>query len=157
MDRTRTCQVDLTWTSTSDTSGYVAYDRDAIVSTIGRPAILGSAGPDGWGDKERWSPEEMFVASIAQCHMYAYLQAACWSGVVVTAYHDEPTATVVEPEGGAGRFGEIVLRPVVRVAHPSMVDAAASLHDRARGDSLLARSLNVTVRHAPVTEAAAHP
>ena len=55
------------------TSSYTAYERDFIASALNKPNILGSADPAFRGDKTRWNPEDMLLASISACHKLWYL------------------------------------------------------------------------------------
>ncbi len=149
MGRVHTYRVDLDWTSPAGTTGFVGYDRDHIVSARGREMILGSSDPAFRGSRDRWNPEQLLVASIAQCHMLWYLHLACWSGVVVTAYHDVPMGTMRENDDGSGQFEQVVLRPTVTVTHESMVDAALAAHWRVSEMCFITRSLNFPVHHEP--------
>jgi organic hydroperoxide reductase OsmC/OhrA len=60
--------VSLTWTGNlgSGTSGYRDYSRDYEISAEGKPVIHGSADPAFRGDRSRWNPEELLVASLSQ-------------------------------------------------------------------------------------------
>ena len=131
------------------TSGYRDYGRQLVVRAEGKaPEILASADRAFHGDAERWNPEDMLVAALAQCHMLSYLHMAVRAGVVVTAYTDEATGTMVQ-EGLGGRFTEVVLRPVVTVAEESMVEAARAAHAEAYEHCFIANSVNFPVRHEP--------
>ena len=47
--------------------------------------IAGSADPAFRGDRTRYNPEDLLVASLAACHMLWYLHLAADAGVVVVA------------------------------------------------------------------------
>ena len=131
------------------TSGYRDYGRQLVVRAEGKAhEILASADRAFHGDAERWNPEDMLVAALAQCHMLSYLHMAVRAGVVVTAYTDEATGTMVQ-EGLGGRFTEVVLRPAVTVAEESMVEAARAAHAEAYEHCFIANSVNFPVRHEP--------
>ena len=131
------------------TSGYRDYGRQLVVRAEGKAhEILASADRAFHGDAERWNPEDMLVAALAQCHMLSYLHMAVRAGVVVTAYTDEATGAMVQ-EGLGGRFTEVVLRPVVTVAEESMVEAARAAHAEAYEHCFIANSVNFPVRHEP--------
>jgi len=149
-------RVRLVWTGNTGTgtSSYRAYRRDHEVSAEGPPVIPGSSDPAFRGDPARWNPEQLLLASLAQCHMLWYLHLAATAGVTVLAYRDEPTGTMVEEATGAGRFREAVLHPQVTVADPAQVELAESLHDRVGEFCFIARSVNFPVHHRPTTEAA---
>ncbi|WP_240675080.1 OsmC family protein [Cellulomonas endophytica] len=111
----------LRWTGArgTGTSGYRAYGRDHEVHGGDRPVVLGSSDPAFRGDADRWSPEDLLVASLAQCHMLWFLHLAAEAGVVVTAYTDAPEGRMVEEPSGAGRFVGVELRPAVTVREPA--------------------------------------
>ena len=73
------------------TSSYRAYSRDYRISAGDKPPIEGSSDPAFRGDARRWNPEELLVASLSTCHQLWYLHLCAEAGIVVTAYHDEPS------------------------------------------------------------------
>ena len=139
-----------TWTGNrgTGTSGYRDYDRAVSVEVAGKPLLLGSADKPFRGDPERWNPEDLLVTALSQCHMLSYLHMAVRAGVVVTAYTDTATGTMVQ-EGVGGRFTEVVLHPVVTVTDESMVDAARAAHAEAYAACFIANSVNFPVKHEP--------
>jgi organic hydroperoxide reductase OsmC/OhrA len=144
------------WTGNtgSGTSDYRGYRRDHEIHGDGKPAILGSSDPAFRGDAARWNPEELLVVSLAQCHMLWYLHLCAVAGVVVTDYSDTPSGTMtMDAAGGGGQFTDVVLRPAVTVADPSMADQARALHDEINAVCFIARSVNFPVRHEPTVRA----
>jgi organic hydroperoxide reductase OsmC/OhrA len=139
------------------TTGYRDYDRTHIVESDGRPALPGSADPAFRGDRDRWSPEHLLVASLSQCHMLWYLHLCALAGVVVMGYVDRASGAMQEERDGAGQFTEVVLRPHVEVAQPAMAAAAVALHADAHAKCFIARSVNFPVRHEPTISAANDP
>lgn len=150
--KTHQYELSVTWTGNtgSGTSSYRAYERAHEVRVDGKPPIEGSADPGFRGDPARWNPEELLVASLAQCHMLWYLHLCAVEKIVVTAYVDSPLGTMVETPGGGGRFEEVVLRPRVTLADPGQAGRAAELHHRAHELCFIANSVNFPVRHEPV-------
>ncbi|KAA9111103.1 OsmC family protein [Microbacterium rhizomatis] len=136
------------------TSGYRDYDRAVTISIEGKPPLEASADKPFRGDAGRWNPEDLLLAALSECHLLSYLHACVQTGVVVVGYEDDASATMVEDGRGGGAFREVVLRPVVTVADPSMVDAAAAAHAQAREWCFIANSVNFPVRHEPVTRVA---
>jgi len=144
-------RIGIEWTGNrgSGTSGYRDYGRQLVVRAEGKAhAIDASADRTFHGDAERWNPEEMLVAALAQCHMLSYLHTAVRAGVIVTAYTDDAEGTMTQ-EGMGGRFTEVVLRPVVTVAEASMADRAREAHAEAYENCFIASSVNFPVRHEP--------
>lgn len=130
------------------TSGYRDYGRQVLVSAAGKADILASADVPFRGDAERWNPEELLVAALAQCHMLSYLHSAVNHGVVVTDYRDEPIG-VMDQVGQGGRFTSVLLRPVVTVSEQSMAQLAASIHAEASANCFIAASVSFPVTHEP--------
>jgi len=158
MGVTHRYEMTVRWTGDtgSGTSGYRAYRRDHEIHGDGKPVIAGSSDPAFRGDGGRWNPEELLVVALSQCHMLWYLHLCAVGGVVVTGYTDTPVGTMTMDEtGGGGQFTDVVLRPEVTVAEPSMADKALALHDDIDAICFIARSVNFPVRHEPTVHAAA--
>lgn len=133
------------------TSSYRSYSRDHDVLIPGLPPLKGSADPTFHGDRERYNPEQLLLAALAQCHMLSYLHVAVKHGVVVTDYRDEATGMMRLNRDGSGQFERVVLNPRVTVADSGQADLAASLHHEANQVCFIARSVNFPVEHRPVT------
>jgi organic hydroperoxide reductase OsmC/OhrA len=117
----------------------------------GLPVIKGSADPTFHGDRERYNPEQLLLAALAQCHMLSYLHVAVKHGVVVTDYRDDASGLLRLNRDGSGQFESVTLRPKVTVADESQADLAARLHHEANQVCFIARSVNFPVEHAPET------
>ncbi|HEV7907258.1 MAG TPA: OsmC family protein [Pseudonocardiaceae bacterium] len=152
-DRRHCCEVDLVWTGNTGngTSNYRDFERSHEVSVAGKPTILGSADPAFRGDRTRYNPEELLVASLSECHMLWYLHLASVNGVVVIDYRDHALGTMTEHPDGSGRFTDVVLNPRVTVADPATEDTAQALHEKAHAMCFIAASVNFPVRHEPLT------
>ncbi|GAA3518650.1 organic hydroperoxide reductase OsmC/OhrA [Streptosporangium album] len=153
MSKTHHYEASVTWTGNTGTgtSSYRSYERAHLIEAGGKQPIEGSSDPAFRGDPARWNPEELLVASAAQCHMLSFLSLCAVEKVVVTAYSDSPTGTMVETPDGGGRFEEVVLHPRVTLADPGQAGLLPGLHERAHQLCFIANSLNFPVRHAPVT------
>lgn len=150
--------VTATWTGDlgTGTSGYRDYRRDVTLHVDGKPELLASSDTPFRGDPGRWNPEDLLLAALSECHLLSYLHACVTAGVVVTAYRDDATGTMRENGTGGGAFAEVVLRPQVTVADPSMIEAAERAHHQAHEWCFIANSVNFPVRHeATVTSARA--
>ncbi|MFA5607571.1 MAG: OsmC family protein [Leucobacter sp.] len=132
----------------SGTSGFRSYGRELTITGEEKPDIAGSAAKVFHGDRDRWNPEELLIAALAQCHMLSYLHMAVRAGVVVTSYRDHAIGTL-EQSGLGGRFTDVVLRPRVTVADPSMIVDAIAAHTEAAEHCFIANSVAFPVRHEP--------
>lgn len=142
----------IEWTGNrgEGTASYRAYGRDHRILADGKNhAIDGSSDRTFHGDAERWNPEEMVIAALAQCHMLSYLHVAATNGLVVVDYSDDATGTL-ESIGDGGRLTEATLRPIVTLAaHHTAEDAdrAGALHERASELCFIANSVSFPVHH----------
>jgi organic hydroperoxide reductase OsmC/OhrA len=150
-------ETDLRWTGNlgSGTSGYREYSRDHEICAAGKTAVIGgSSDPFFRGDPARYSPEELFVASLSACHMLWILHLCADAGIVVTSYSDRAAGTMIEEAGGSGRFSEVVLRPHMTITDRAAIAEAMALHSRAHQLCFIANSVRCPVRHEPVVTAA---
>ncbi len=151
--------VDLTWTGAGDqgTSTYTSYGRNHELTSGDKLPLPGTSDPAFRGDPARWSPEDLMVGALAQCHMLWFLHLAAKTGVVVVGYDDAATGTMRIESAGHGQFTEVVLRPRVVARNHVLADGRpvddallGDLHHRASEHCFIARSVNFTVRHEPV-------
>jgi organic hydroperoxide reductase OsmC/OhrA len=156
LSHTHTYDVAVSWTGNrgTGTSGYRDYGRDHDVSAPGRVVIEASSDRVFHGDPGRWNPELELIAALSQCHMLAYLHECADAGVVVTAYSDDASGTMLTERDGSGHFTEALLRPRVTVAAPEMVARATELHEDASAKCFIANSVNFPVRHEPTISVA---
>ena len=145
--KTHTYRTEVVWTGDRGvgTRGYRDYGRDHQVRAEGKPSIPGSADPAFRGDKARWNPEELLVASVSTCHQLWYLHLCADAGIVVTAYADQASGEMIETEDGGGRFASVTLRPRARLAAGADLAAAEALHGRAHQLCFIANSVNFPV------------
>jgi organic hydroperoxide reductase OsmC/OhrA len=139
----------LAWTASAGaTTSYIAYSRDHVVRSAGRPDLLMSSDPAFRGDAARHNPEELLAASLSSCHMLWYLHLCAVAGIVVTEYADEAEGVMVEDASG-GRFERVRLHPRVTIAAGDAAKAAALHHDAHRL-CYIANSVNFPVDCEPV-------
>ena len=151
MARQHNYHISVTWTGNNGTgtSDYNAYDRSHIISAGNKIDIPGSSDPLFRGDKNKYNPEELLVASLSSCHMLWYLHMCAEAGVIVVDYIDNASGIMIEIANGGGRFKEVTLNPVVTVTENSMIEKANELHKRANERCFIANSVNFPVLHNP--------
>ncbi|WP_186626947.1 OsmC family protein [Rhodococcus sp. BP22] len=141
--------VHLVWTGNtgSGTSSLRSYSRDHQVDAKGLAQIAASADPAFLGDPTRWNPEQLYLTSIAQCHMLWYLGLAARSAITVVAYDDHPTGIMVEESSGAGEFESVTLHPTVTIDSRSDPRRAKTLHEEVADYCFIARSVKTPILH----------
>ncbi|MFF7108454.1 OsmC family protein [Pseudomonas sichuanensis] len=143
----------VNWTGNAGqgTTSYTAYQRDFSIEAQGKPALPGSADPAFRGDRSRWNPEDLLLASVSACHKLWYLHLCAVNNVNVLAYVDKPEGRMVEGDGELkGHFTAIVLRPQVLVSNDSDAQVALRLHEDAHHECFIANSVNFPVHCEPV-------
>lgn len=141
----------VTWTGNpgEGTRSYHVYSRAHQIAIPGKPDIEGSADPVFRGDPEKHNPEELFLSSIAACHMLWYLHLCADNGITVVAYSDEGIGVMLEEKDGKGRFQSVTLNPVVTILNRENRDKALSLHKKANEMCFIANSCNFPIIHQP--------
>jgi organic hydroperoxide reductase OsmC/OhrA len=144
----------LIWTGNrgTGTSSYREYGRDYEIAAPDKSAVIAaSSTPVFRGDKAKYNPEELLIASLAGCHMLWFLHLCADAGIVVTAYNDDPEGTMQLHADGSGQFSEVTLRPRVEYAEPPAQEQIEALHRRAHELCFIARSVNFPVRCEPAS------
>jgi organic hydroperoxide reductase OsmC/OhrA len=80
------------------------YERSHTISVDNKPTLLASSDPAFRGDKNKYNPEELLVASLSSCHMLWYLHLCAEAGVVVLEYEDNATGTLMEDKANWRSF-----------------------------------------------------
>lgn len=151
MSRQHKYELTIKWTGNKGqgTTDYRSYDRNHTISVNNKPDIACSSDPLFRGDRTKYNPEELLVASLSGCHMLWYLQLCAEAGVIVTEYVDNATGIMIETSSGGGHFTEVTLNPIVIVIQASMVAKADELHTNAHELCFIANSMNFPVLHIP--------
>ncbi|MGG6229376.1 OsmC family protein [Tenacibaculum sp. SDUM215027] len=142
----------IEWTGNKGkgTSNYKDFERSHIISIDNKPNILCSSDPEFRGDKTKYNPEELLLASLSSCHMLWYLHLCSESNIIVTKYIDRATGIMITKPNGSGHFSEVSLSPTVVVSEDSMIEKAIELHKKANECCFIANSVNFKVLHNPI-------
>lgn len=152
MNKQHQYTLSILWTGNrgSGTSSYKSYERSHTITATEKKDIFASSDPSFRGDKIKYNPEELLVASIASCHMLWYLHLCAEAGVIVTNYTDKAAGIMQETANGSGYFTQVTLYPEVTVKDASMIEKANSLHAKANEFCFIANSVKFPIHHNPV-------
>lgn len=141
-------ELELEWTGNKGqgTTSYRQYSRDHQIYVEGKSLLRGSADPNFLGNPDYYNPEELFLASIASCHMLWFLHLCAENGVIVSAYTDNPKGIMEEQGMDGGKFREVLLLPSVTVTDVSMLEKTKRLHEQAHSKCFIANSCNFPIR-----------
>jgi organic hydroperoxide reductase OsmC/OhrA len=142
----------ITWTGNTGqgTKNYSSYSRDHNIHIDKKSKeILASSDPSFRGDATRYNPEDLFLSSLAGCHMLWYLHLCSQNGIVVESYTDSAVGIMQEDTTGSGRFSSVTLQPKVVISDASKIDLANNLHKQANTMCFIANSCNFKINHEP--------
>ena len=142
----------VTWTGNqgTGTSTYRAYSRNHEINGDGKMGLIpGSSAPAFRGDKTRYNPEELLVASLSACHMLWVLHLCAEAKITVVEYVDAASGTMALNPDGSGQLSEVVLRPKITVLEAGRDDDVRLVNEKAHQLCFIARSVNFPVRHEP--------
>ena len=145
-------QIQVKWTGNlgKGTKDYKSYSRNHEILANGKSIIPGSSDPSFRGDADRYNPEDLFVSTLASCHMLWYLHLCSVNKITVVAYQDNTIGTMLEKEDGSGAFEKVVLRPSITILEKDKEDLAISLHHEAHEKCFIANSVNFPVDCEPI-------
>ncbi|MEP6513701.1 MAG: OsmC family protein [Parafilimonas sp.] len=149
-------EINTRWTGNLGvgTKRYNLYSRNHLISVKDKPDILCSSDPSFRGDKTRYNPEELLLASLSSCHMLWYLHLSAVNNIVVIDYTDKATSAMQEDADGSGFFTEVKLHPIVIITDASMTGKAKQLHHDANKMCFIANSVKFPVKHEAVIKIA---
>ena len=132
------------------------YSRRHRLRFDGGTEVQGSSSPSvvplPMSDAAAVDPEEIFVASLAACHMLWFLSLAAQNGHVVDSYHDAAVGVMTRNADGKLWISVVTLRPEVRFGgeRRPTAEALLRLHDRAHEECFIANSVKTEVQCEPV-------
>jgi organic hydroperoxide reductase OsmC/OhrA len=115
------------------------------------PALETAAPAEFGGPGDRWSPETLLVAAVADCFVLTFRAAAEFSRLPWQRIGCEVQG-VVNREARVTRFTDFYVRVRLRVPEGANVDEAGRLLARAEQACLVARSLNAAFHFDPSVE-----
>ena len=120
-----------------------AFDGGITVAASSSPSVV----PAPWSNAGFVDPEEAYVASIASCHMLAFLYVAAKAGFAVASYRDEAIGVMTKNERGVPWVSKVTLAPVIALGGDKQPTAAelAALHHAAHDACFIANSVKTEI------------
>ena len=131
------------------------YSRRHVLRFDGGVELPGSSSPQvvrvPMSDAAAVDPEEMFVASLASCHMLWFLGIAAQRGFCVDRYVDAASGVMARDAAGRMAMTVVTLQPAVRFSGDRLPtdDEIAVMHHEAHAECFIANSVKTEVRCAP--------
>jgi organic hydroperoxide reductase OsmC/OhrA len=133
------------------------YSRRHRLRFDGGAELAGSSSPQvvplPLSDAAAVDPEELFVASLASCHMLWFLSLAAERRYTVESYRDAASGVLARNAAGRLAMTVVTLRPEVRFSGdrpPPTREELERLHHEAHAACFIANSVTTEVRCEPV-------
>ena len=139
-----TYQTDVEWTGA----------RHGVLHSPALPDIEIAAPPEFKGHDGMWTPEHLFVSSVATCFVTTFLAIAELSKLEFAEIAASAVGTLERVEGKGFLITEIVIRPRLVILDASDTDRALRILDKSEKNCLISNSINSAVRIEPEVIAA---
>jgi len=117
-----------------------APEGDVPVSSVGLPQIVTAPPVEFDGPGDRWSPETLLCAAVADCFLLSFRGVARAAKLPWTSLSCEVRGTLDRVEGKS-RFTEIVVEAALQAPEGTDRDKAAKAMERAEHLCLISNSL----------------
>jgi organic hydroperoxide reductase OsmC/OhrA len=129
-------------------SGPLTLSRDLLIEAEGKPPIPASASAQYHGDDSRYNPEELMLASLAECHALTYLALAAKTNLPLIALEVRASGTLARIDGKM-RFRQATLSPHTRIGAATELERATRLHESAHSHCFMTNSVNFPITVEP--------
>jgi peroxiredoxin-like protein len=141
----------FTWRTFSEWMG----GKAAKISAAAKPSIRITSPEEFHGEKNAWTPEDLFIGSIETCLLMTFAAIAEKRELEVDAYYSE-SAGLLEFTEGQYRFTHVVIHPTIVVADDAAIEPALKAIEDAHRRCSITNSLltkvivepEVRLRHA---------
>lgn len=118
--------------------------KRGLLSAPGKPNIEVATPPEFKGHQGKWTPEELFVASLNTCIMTTFLHYAEKEGLKFLSY-ESPGGGVLERTENGLIFSTIKITPNILVSSKDDIEKAKSLLRLSERNCLISNSLKSKV------------
>lgn len=121
----------------------IAFDGGTTIQATGAPGNV----PAQFSAESAVDPEEMFVASIASCHMLWFLDFARRAKVEIRSYEDQAEGVLEHGADGRICITRVTLRP--KVESEASAAQLETIHHQAHEACFIANSVKTEITIAP--------
>lgn len=117
----------------------IAFDGGTTIQASASPAVV----KEPFSSAVAVDPEEMFVASLASCHMLWFLDFARRAGIEVLSYKDRAEGVLARDADGRMAMTRVTLRPKVEARGD--LSKLPHVHEQAHEACFIANSVKTEV------------
>ena len=122
----------------------IAFDGGTTIQASGAPQNV----PAQFSAESAVDPEEMFVASLASCHMLWFLDFARRARIEVLSYEDHAEGVLEKDAAGRMSITRVTLRPKVELSGAAR--DLSDIHHQAHEACFIANSVKTQIAIEPV-------
>lgn len=128
-------EINLKWTE----------QKKGLLSASGLPDIEVATPPQFSGGHEGiWSPEHLFVSSVAVCIMTTFLAIAELSKLEFVSYESRATGKL-EKVDNKYMFTEVTIEPIIKIKYEKDLERAERIIHKAEANCLISNSIKSKV------------
>lgn len=113
------------------------------------PSIAVGAPPEFNGQKGRWSPEQLLVASVNSCYMLTLLAIAENSKIPLVSVISSAKGKLEKVEGAGYQLTEITMKPKIVVASAKDIERVSRIIDKAKQNCFVSNSIKSAITLEP--------
>ncbi len=123
--------------------------RAGSVGGADLPSIIVGAPPEFNGQKGRWSPEQLLVASMNSCYMLTLIAIAENSKIPLVSFVASAKGKLEKVEGAGYQLTEITVKPKIVVASAKDVERVSRIIEKAKQNCFVSNSIKSAVKLEP--------
>ncbi len=124
-------------------------ERTGSVSGAELPSISVGAPPEFSGQKGRWSPEHLLVASLNSCYMLTLLAIAENSKIPLVSFVSSAKGKLEKVAGGGYRVTEMTIKPKIVVASAKDSERVSRIIEKAKHNCFVSNSIKSAIKLEP--------
>lgn len=125
------------------------YSKDHEVRAEGRPAIPASSAAQYGGNPAMWTPEDLYAAAVANCHMLTFLALAAKARLDVRRY-DGNAMAALDDDAKPPHITRVTLSPTIRIAPGTDEAKVRLMFEKAHKYCFIAQSVKAEIVLDPV-------
>ena len=123
--------------------------RAGGLKSSGLPTLDVAAPPEFQGRENTWTPEHLYVGSVASCFMTTFLAIAELSKLEFRSLSVKAEGRLKRAEGSGYEMTEIILRPTLVVRYGRDLERASRMLEKAEKKCLISNSIKTKVKLEP--------
>ena len=123
--------------------------RSGELKSRGLPTLPVSPPPEFHGREGAWTPEHLYVGSVASCFMATFTAIAELTKLEFKSLSIEAEGKLEKTGGSGYEITEIVLKPTLVILHSADLERAARTLEKAEKNCFISNSIKSKVRLVP--------